>query len=52
MPEARKLSEALVREHADMLTLYLRAALGDVPDVDDLFHETMIVAWRRLDELD
>ena len=52
MPDAKKLFETLVREHADMLTVYLRAALGDVPEVDDLFQETMIVAWRRLDDFD
>lgn len=52
MPDAKKLFEALVREHADMLTVYLTSALGDGPDVDDLFQETMVVAWRRLDDFD
>jgi len=52
MPDAEKLFEALVREHADMLSVYLKAALGDVAEVDDLFQETMIVAWRRLDDFD
>ncbi len=52
MPDPRKLFEALVREHADMLTIFLKSALGDTPDVDDLFQETMVVAWRRLDEFD
>ena len=52
MPDAKRLFEALVREHADMLTVYLRSALGDVSDVDDLFQETMVVAWRRLDDFD
>jgi RNA polymerase sigma-70 factor (ECF subfamily) len=52
MSHAKKLFEALVREHADMLTVYLRSALGDVADVDDLFQETMVVAWRRLDDFD
>lgn len=52
MPDARKLFEALVREHADMLVAYLTAALGNVPEVDDLFQEAMIVAWRRLDDYD
>jgi RNA polymerase sigma-70 factor (ECF subfamily) len=52
MPDTKKLFETLVREHADMLTIYLRSALGDVPDVDDLFQETMVVAWRRLDDFD
>ena len=52
MPNAEKLFETLVREHADMLSVYLKAALGDVAEVDDLFQETMIVAWRRLDDFD
>jgi RNA polymerase sigma-70 factor (ECF subfamily) len=52
MPDAKTLFETLVREHADMLTVYLRSALGDVSDVYDLFQETMIVAWRRLDDFD
>lgn len=52
MPDAQKLFETLVREHADMLTVYLTAALGNVVEVDDLFQETMIVAWRRLDDFD
>lgn len=52
MPDPHKLFEALVREHTDMLLVYLRAALGDTSDVDDLFQETMVVAWRRLDDFD
>ena len=52
MSHAKKLFEALVREHADMLLVYLRSALGNVPDVDDLFQETMVIAWRRLDDFD
>lgn len=52
MPDARKLFETLIREHADMLTVYLRAALGNSPDVDDVFQETMVVAWKRLDDFD
>ena len=52
MPDARKLFEALVREHADMLTVFLKSLLHNSSDVDDLFQETMIVAWRRLDDFD
>ncbi len=52
MPDAKKLFEALVREHADMLTVYLRSAVGNQTDVDDLFQETMVIAWRRLDDFD
>ena len=52
MPDARKLFEALVREHADMLTVFLKSILHNPSDVDDLFQETMVVAWRRLDDFD
>ena len=44
--------ESLVREHADMLTLYLRCALRDPSLIDDLFQETMMIAWRNLDKFD
>lgn len=49
---SRRLFEILVREHADMLMAYLRSLVraGDV--VDDLFQQTMLVAWRRLDDFD
>jgi len=52
MPDPRKLFETLVREHADMLLVFLKSSLGNVSDVDDVFQETMIVAWRRLDDFD
>jgi RNA polymerase sigma factor (sigma-70 family) len=35
-----------------MLTVYLRSLVRDEVAVDDLFQETMVVAWRRLDECD
>lgn len=44
--------EILVREHADMLTAYLRSLLRNNNAVDDIFQETMLVAWRRLDDYD
>ena len=52
MADAEKLFEALVHEHADMLTAYLYAVVGDPADVEDLFQDTMLVAWRRLDDFD
>ena len=52
MPDPKKLFETLVREHADMLTVYLQSALHNTSDVDDIFQETMIIAWRRLDDFD
>ncbi|MEM6569978.1 MAG: sigma-70 family RNA polymerase sigma factor [Planctomycetota bacterium] len=48
----RRLFEALVREHAQALDLFLRALLRDPGDVDDVFQEALIVAWRRLADYD
>jgi RNA polymerase sigma factor (sigma-70 family) len=44
--------EILVREHADMLGAYLRTLVGSDSSFDDLFQETMLVAWRRLPDYD
>lgn len=50
--DALSLFEILVREHAAMLTAYLRSVLHDSAAVDDLFQETMLTAWRTLDRYD
>lgn len=50
--KAEAVFEILVRENADMLTTYLRAVVWRPAAVDDLFQETMLVAWRRLHEYD
>jgi RNA polymerase sigma-70 factor (ECF subfamily) len=47
---AEAVFEILVRENADMLMTYLRAVVWQASAVDDLFQETMLVAWRRLPE--
>ena len=44
--------EILIRENADMLVAYLRSVVRDEHTVDDLFQETMLVAWRKIDEYD
>jgi RNA polymerase sigma-70 factor (ECF subfamily) len=51
-PSARRLFEILVREHADMLMAFLRSLLVNTQAAEDLFQETMLVAWRRLGECD
>jgi len=43
---------ALVHEHADMLLAYIRATIRDPATVDDIFQETMLVAWRRFNDYD
>jgi RNA polymerase sigma-70 factor (ECF subfamily) len=47
-----KAFEMLVRENSRMLMTYLRSLVSDEAAVDDLFQETMVVAWQRLDDCD
>jgi RNA polymerase sigma-70 factor (ECF subfamily) len=51
MPDSAAIFQILVREHADRLLAYLRAA-APAAAVDDLFQDTVLVAWRRLDHYD
>lgn len=46
------LFEILVRENADSLTAFLRASVYDEAAADDLFQETMLIAWRKIGEYD
>lgn len=50
--KTRKAFEILARENSRMLMVYLRSLVRDEAAIDDLFQESMIVAWRRLDECD
>jgi RNA polymerase sigma-70 factor (ECF subfamily) len=50
--DARAVFEILVRDNAAMLTAYLRSVVRDPATVDDLFQETMLTAWRKLDDFD
>ena len=50
--EARELFEILMREHSQTLLAYIRSSVRDPGLVDDIWQETMIVAWRRLDDFD
>lgn len=50
--KAHAVFEILVREHADRLMAYLRAVSPDASTADDLFQETMLRAWKRLDTYD
>jgi RNA polymerase sigma factor (sigma-70 family) len=50
--EAQAIFEILVRENEAMLMTYLRAAVRNRAVVEDLFQETMLVAWRKLNEYD
>lgn len=50
--QAHDLFEILVREHADMLTSFIRSIVRDAAAADDIFQESMLTAWRRLDDYD
>jgi len=50
--EPLSLFEILVRENADSLEAFLRAAIDDYSAADDLFQETMLVAWRKIGDYD
>ena len=50
--EAKALFEIVIRENTDMLVAYLRAGVRDEHAVDDLYQETVLTAWKRLDSYD
>jgi RNA polymerase sigma-70 factor len=50
--EARAIFEILVRENQAMLMTYLRAIVRNRSAIDDLFQETMLTAWQKLDNYD
>jgi RNA polymerase sigma-70 factor len=50
--EPLALFEILVRENADALTAFLRASVDDRAAAEDLFQETMLVAWRKIGSYD
>ncbi len=52
MSSATDVFEILMREHAEMLLAFLRSSVRDPHAVDDLFQETMVIAWRRIDDFD
>ncbi|MCA8956095.1 MAG: sigma-70 family RNA polymerase sigma factor [Planctomycetes bacterium] len=52
MADSRKLFEALIHENAHSLRIFLHSLVHDPSLVDDLFQETMVIAWRTLDRFD
>ena len=50
-PDAADVFAILVREHGERLLAYLRASVPSSA-VDDLFQDTVLVAWRRLGDYD
>lgn len=51
-PDATDLFEILVRENSRMLMAYICSAIRDSAAADDVWQETMLVAWRRIHEFD
>lgn len=50
--DPEQIFEILIRENADMLLAYLRSVVRDEHAVDDLFQESMLVAWRKIEQYD
>ena len=50
--DTKSLFEILIRENSEMLTAYIRTGVRDSHAVDDLFQETVLTAWKRLDAYD
>lgn len=50
-PTARELFEVLIRENGDALLASIRATAGTT-HADDIFQDTVLVAWRRLGDYD
>ena len=51
-PSAHELFEILAREHAESVFAFLRAAGHSHDQADDLLQESLLVAWRRIDDFD
>ena len=52
MTRAEDIFDILIRQHAEMLSAFIHAYAFDRSAVDDIFQETVLTAWRRLDEFD
>ena len=50
--DAKQLFEILVRENSRMLMAFIRSIQSDESAADDVWQETMLVAWRRIDDFD
>ncbi len=48
----RKLFEALVREHSEMLYVFITSSVGRTSIADEVHQETLLIAWRRLSDFD
>ncbi|MFO0827306.1 MAG: sigma-70 family RNA polymerase sigma factor [Phycisphaerales bacterium] len=46
------LFEILIRQQSDMLRCFLRSIAFDKQLVDDVFQDTIVAAWKQIDEFD
>lgn len=49
---SKQVFEILMRENMQMLLTYLRATVKAPHLVDEIFQETMLTAWQKLDDFD
>ena len=49
-PDRSRAYESLVRAHGDAVLRFLRRRI-DPQTADDVFSETMLIVWRRFDEV-
>ncbi|MGF1580721.1 MAG: sigma-70 family RNA polymerase sigma factor [Gemmataceae bacterium] len=50
--DVKSLFEILIRENTEMLVAYIRVGVRDEHAVDDLYQETVLTAWKRIDSYD
>lgn len=50
--DEKKVFEILMRNNAEMLLTFIRALTSDAYLVDEIFQQTMITSWQRLDSFD
>jgi RNA polymerase sigma factor (sigma-70 family) len=48
----RKLFEALVRDHSELLYVYITSCVGRTSLADEVHQDTLLTAWRRLHDFD
>ena len=48
----RKLFEALVRDHSDLLHVFIVSCVGRSSLADEIHQDTLLTAWRRLPDFD
>lgn len=50
--DSKALFEILIRENTEMLLAFLRTSVRDKHSVDDLYQETFLTAWKRIEDYD